>query len=120
MAVSTQHGGCHCGAVRYQVEIDIEAEALSCNCSMCGRSGTLLQFVPESAFKLEQGEQNLTDYLFNKHAIHHVFCNKCGIKPFARGTGQHGPMVAINMRTLDEVDTFKVAGSAKQFDGKSR
>ena len=92
MAVSTQQGGCQCGAVRYQVEIDLEAQALSCNCSMCGRSGTLLQFVPETAFKLEKGEEVLTDYLFNKHAIHHVFCNKCGIKPFARGTGQNGPM----------------------------
>lgn len=118
MAVSTQQGGCHCGAVRYQVEIDPEAEALSCNCSMCGRAGTLLQFVPETKFKLEQGEANLTDYQFNKHHIHHVFCKTCGIKPFARGTGQHGPMVAINMRTLDDINTFGI--KAKEFDGKSR
>ena len=120
MAVSTHKGGCHCGAVRYQVEIDADAEALSCNCSMCGRSGTLLQFVPEASFKLEQGEAQLTDYLFNKHAIHHTFCKTCGIKPFARGTGPHGPMVAINVRTLDDVDPFAAAGKAQQFDGKSR
>jgi hypothetical protein len=120
MAVSTQQGGCHCGAVRYQVEIDPEGQAISCNCSMCGRAGTLLQFVPESAFKLEQGEGNLTDYQFNKHYIHHLFCKTCGIKPFARGTGQNGPMVAINMRTLDDLDTFAAQASAKQFDGKSR
>jgi hypothetical protein len=120
MAVSTQQGGCQCGAVRYQVEIDLDAQALSCNCSMCGRSGTLLQFVPETAFKLEKGEEVLTDYLFNKHAIHHVFCSKCGIKSFARGTGPKGPTVAINMRCLDEVDVFKVVGNATQFDGKSR
>jgi hypothetical protein len=119
MAVSTRHGGCHCGAVRYQVEIDPEAEPTSCNCSMCGRSGTLLQFVPESAFKLEQGEQNLVDYLFNRQHIHHLFCKTCGIKPFARGTGKQGPMVAINMRTLDDIDTFTVAARAKHFDGKS-
>lgn len=120
MAVSTQHGGCHCGAVRYQVDIDPEAQAISCNCSMCRRSGTLLQFVPEHAFKLEQGESNLTDYQFNEHVIHHVFCKTCGIKPFARGTGPQGPMVAINVRTLDEVDPFTVAGKAMQYDGKSK
>jgi len=120
MAVSTQHGGCHCGAVRYRVDIDPEAQAISCNCSMCGRSGTLLQFVPESAFKLEQGESSLTDYQFNKHAIHHVFCKTCGIKPFARGTGPQGPTVAINVRTLDNVDPFTVAGKAMQYDGKSK
>jgi hypothetical protein len=120
MAVSTHKGGCHCGAVRYQVEIDPEGQALACNCSMCGRAGSLLQFVPADAFKLEQGEDNLTDYQFNKHVIHHVFCKTCGIKAFARGTGPKGPTVAINMRSLDDVDVFKVAGAAKQFDGKSR
>ena len=120
MAVSTVHGGCHCGAVRYQVDLDPDAQALTCNCSMCGRNGALLQFVPADAFKLEQGESNLTDYQFNKHVIHHLFCKTCGIRTFARGVGPKGPTVAINMRTIDDLDTFKVAANAKQFDGKSR
>ena len=120
MPVTTERGGCHCGAVRYEVEIDRDAEAIACNCSMCGRSGTLLQFVGTDAFKLLQGESSLTDYLFNKHAVHHLFCKTCGIKPFARGTGPHGPMVAVNLRTLDDIDPFAVAARAKQFDGKSR
>jgi hypothetical protein len=120
MAVSTHKGGCHCGAVRYAVEIDPDAEAIACNCSMCGRSGSLLQFVPADKFTLEKGEDNLTDYQFNKHVIHHVFCKTCGIKPFARGAGPKGPTVAINMRSLDDVDVFAVAAKAKHFDGKSR
>jgi hypothetical protein len=119
MAVSTQHGGCHCGAIRYTVEIDPEAQALACNCSMCGRSGTLLQFVPEGAFKLDQGEAQLTDYQFGKKSIHHTFCKTCGIKPFAHGQGPKGPMVAINVRTLDNVDPFAINSKATQYDGKS-
>lgn len=119
MAVSTHRGSCHCGAVRYTVELDADAPALSCNCSMCGRSGTLLQFVPPDNFKLEQGDGALKDYQFAAHAIHHVFCTTCGIKPFARGQGPQGPMVAINVRCLEDVDTFKIAASAQQFDGKS-
>jgi hypothetical protein len=120
MAVSTHKGGCHCGAVRYHVEIDLDAPALSCNCSMCGRTGTLLQFVPEASFTLEQGEGNLTDYQFNRHVIHHVFCKTCGIKAFARGSGPKGPTVAVNIRTLDDIDTFAALAKATQFDGKSR
>lgn len=119
MAVSTHQGGCHCGAVRYQVEIDPDAQAITCNCSMCSRSGTLLQFVPESAFELLQGEDHLTDYQFNKKVIHHVFCKTCGIKPFARGSGPQGPMIAVNVRTLDNVDVFAIASKAQTFDGKS-
>ena len=120
MPVSAHKGGCHCGAVRYSVEIDLEAPSITCNCSMCGRAGTILSFVPDDKFKLEQGEANLTDYQFNKHAIHHVFCKTCGIKSFARGSGQHGPMVAINLRTIDDIDPFAAVKRAKEFDGKSK
>ena len=86
---------------------------------MCGRSGTLLAFVPDAKFTLEQGEASLTTYKFNKHVIDHVFCKVCGIKPFARGKGPKGEMIAINVRTVDGVDTFATAKGAKQVDGKS-
>jgi hypothetical protein len=118
MALSKQHGGCHCGAVRYQVDIDADVAPITCNCSMCGRSGTLLSFVPETAFRLEKGESNLTDYQFAKNIIHHVFCKTCGIKAFARGVGQHGPMIAINMRTLDGADAFALMDKATRYEGK--
>lgn len=108
MTTATHHGSCHCGAVRYRVELDLAAPSISCNCSMCGRSGTLLQFVSPDKFTLERGEDQLTDYQFNKKVIHHLFCKTCGIKPFARGIGAHGPAVAINVRTLDGVDAFAI------------
>ena len=118
MEPETRQGGCQCGAVRYTVQIDRGATALSCNCSMCGRAGTLLAFVPASRFRLERGEDATTDYQFNKHVIHHLFCKTCGIKSFARGTGKDGPTVAINVRCLDgfEKDQFQV----REFDGRSR
>ncbi len=119
MSTTTSHaGGCHCGAVRYRVDIDLTQPVIQCNCSICSRTGTLLAFVPESSFTLEKGEQNLTDYQFNKKAIHHVFCKTCGIKPFANGQGPKGPMVAINLRTLEDVNTHELA--THKFDGKSR
>jgi hypothetical protein len=115
----TRQGGCHCGAVRYVVEVGPDATALSCNCSMCGKAGTLLTFVPSSRFRLERGEDATTDYLFNRHHIHHLFCRTCGIKSFSRGMGPDGqPMVAINVRCLDgfEPGQFPV----REFDGRSR
>ncbi len=112
-------GGCQCGRVRYQVELDLDAPVISCNCSMCGRSGTLLAFAPGAKFKLQSGEDSLTDYVFNKHVIHHLFCKVCGIKSFARGTAPDGsPTVAINTRCLDDVDLERL--NVKKFDGKSR
>src|SRR4051812_178367 len=99
----TYSGGCHCGRVRYDVEVDLGGPVISCNCSMCGRSGTLLTFVPATQFTLRSGEQELTDYQFNKHVIHHVFCRVCGIKSFARGVSRDGSQtVAVNARCLDD------------------
>ena len=115
----THHGGCHCGAVRYRVDIDLSQPVTQCNCSICGRTGTLLSFVPAAAFRLEKGEESLTDYQFNKKVIHHLFCKVCGIRSFARGKGPGGqPMVAINTRCLDDFDLG--AMKIQNFDGKSR
>ncbi len=51
----TYSGGCQCGKVRYEVAADI-GEVLACNCSRCGRLGSLLAFVPAvdpSTFKVK-------------------------------------------------------------------
>ena len=112
-------GGCQCGAVRYQVQADLGGPVVSCNCSMCGRSGTLLTFVPAKQFTLLKGEDALTDYQFNKHVIHHLFCKTCGIKSFARGKDKNGnDTVSINTRCLDGVDLDKL--NIVKFDGRSR
>ena len=120
MAEAKKHsGGCHCGRVRYEVTIDLDEPAITCNCSMCGRSGTMLRFVPAGSFMLLSGADVLTDYRFNTKVINHQFCSVCGIKSFASGTGKDGADTrAINVRCLDDVDVLTV--STRQVDGKSR
>jgi hypothetical protein len=110
-------GGCHCGKVRYHATTDLKT-VISCNCSICSKRGSLLTFVPASRFTLEKGEDSLTEYQFNKHVIHHMFCSTCGILPFARGTAPDGQeMVAINVRCLDGVDLKAL--TITEFDGRS-
>lgn len=102
----TKHytGGCHCGAVRYEVEADL-SQPIVCNCSLCRRTGWMLTFAPAAGFKLVSGADHLTDYQFNKKAIHHVFCKTCGVRSFSRGTAPDGrDLVAVNVRCLDDVD----------------
>jgi hypothetical protein len=113
----TYSGGCHCGRVRYEVDADL-SRVISCNCSICRKHGLLLAFVPAERFALRSGEEALTDYQFNKRKVHHLFCRQCGIESFGKGNMPDGtPMVAINVRCLDDVDLdgLKVV----PFDGKS-
>jgi len=114
----TYTGGCQCGKVRYKVSADI-GEALSCNCSRCAKLGWLLAFVPTADFKLLSGEDGTTEFQFNKHVLHHLFCSTCGIESFARGIGPGGAeTVALNVRCLDGIDLDLL--TVKKFDGRSR
>lgn len=111
-------GSCHCGAVVVSVEGDLPAEAISCNCSHCRRKGLLLTFAGAEAVSIIQGENLLTDYYFNKHAIAHRFCSKCGCQPLGRGKGPGGAeMAAINLRCVPSVDLDSLV--LKRMDGAS-
>jgi hypothetical protein len=111
-------GGCHCGNVRYEVMMDL-SHAMECNCSMCSKKAPLMAFVPKDQFTLLKGEEQLSDYQFNKHVIHHLFCRNCGIHSFGRGTGPDGKeMRMVNVRCLDDIDISAL--EIKHFDGKSK
>ncbi len=111
-------GSCHCGQVSFEVEIDLAKPAMTCNCSICSRTGTMLSFVPPDRFRLRSGEEALTDYQFGKQRIHHLFCSRCGVRSFARGAMPDGtPMVAVNVRCLEGVDLDQVP--VRRFDGRS-
>src|SRR4051812_29574388 len=97
-------GSCHCGAIAYDVEGDIDA-GMACNCSMCQRKGSLLWFVPRDKLTLATPAEAISTYLFNKHAVQHHFCAKCGIHPFADGTDAKGnAMAAVNLRCLEGIE----------------
>lgn len=110
-------GGCHCGAVRYEVTTALQP-VISCNCSICEKKGTLLTFVPADAFKLLAGKDAVSDYQFNTRNIHHLFCKTCGVESFATGTAPNGArMVAINVRCLDGIKLADLTPQA--YDGRS-
>lgn len=118
MAVQTYRGSCHCGNVKYEVDVDLENPVIGCNCSMCQRKGSLLTFVGEQAFRLKAGADATTDYTFNQNVIHHLFCKTCGVTSYARGTNRDGsPMFAINARCLEgvEIDDLKI----NKYDGRA-
>ena len=41
-------GGCHCGAVRFEVQAPKNIEVEDCNCSVCRMTGFLHLIVPKS------------------------------------------------------------------------
>jgi len=93
-------GGCHCGAVRFEVETADTVEVEDCNCSICSKAGFLHLIVPKARFRLLQGADSLATYQFNSGVARHTFCRVCGIKPFyVPRSNPDG--IDVNVRCLD-------------------
>lgn len=75
-------GGCHCGAVTFEVEAPEVIHCQDCNCSICSKSGFLHLIVPKSRFTLLSGADNLSCYTFDSGEAKHLFCKTCGIKSY--------------------------------------
>jgi hypothetical protein len=96
----THAGGCHCGAVRFEVVAPKKLRVSECNCSICSRAGYLHLIVPADRFRLLSGEQALKTYGFNTHTAKHLFCSVCGIKSFYVPRS-HPDGYSVNARCLD-------------------
>ena len=111
------HGGCHCGRIAFEVEGEIDA-ALSCNCSICARKGSLLWFVAREQLRLHTPEEAASSYSFHRHVIRHRFCPQCGIHPYGEGGDLRGGWIAaINLRCVDGLDLDSIP--VHHFDGRS-
>ena len=108
-------GGCHCGAVRFHVEVE-DHLAYDCNCSMCRMMGYLHVIVPPARFGIDKGEDALGVYSFNTRVAKHMFCKMCGIHPFYRPRS-HPDDWDVNALCLDgdAAKRFRV----EPFDGEN-
>ena len=109
-------GGCHCGAVRFEVLSPKAVEVMSCNCSICAKTGYLHLIVEKRHFRLLKGEEHLTLYCFNTGTAKHLFCKTCGVKSFYFPRS-HPDGVSVNYRCLDDapISTARIA----PFDGQN-
>ena len=108
-------GGCHCGAVRFEVLAPDEVELVACNCSICSMTGYQHLIVTKEQFRLLSGKTKLTNYTFETGAAKHFFCSVCGIKSFYVPRS-HPDGYSVNFRCLN-ADEFKSVLTT-EFDGR--
>lgn len=108
-------GGCHCGAVRFQILVD-RWIVQDCNCSICRKKGFLHLILPPENFTLLKGQDHLTTYTFNTGIAKHTFCRVCGIHSFYHPRSHPG-WIDVNIRCLDQdvISYFKI----ESFDGSN-
>nr|XP_033777935.1 centromere protein V [Geotrypetes seraphini] len=126
-------GGCHCGAVRFEVWASTDLHVFDCNCSICVKKQNRHFIVPAARFKLLKGSDNLTTYTFNTHKAKHTFCKTCGVQSFYRprsnpdgyGVAPHcldddGTVLSINVEQINGKEWEKAMKEHKTIRGMSK
>lgn len=99
-------GGCHCGAVRFEVTLSEGLHsARRCDCSLCRMRGAIAVSALVSDFRLLAGEQALRAYRFNTGVATHWFCGTCGI--YTHHQRRSDPdQYGVNVACLDGASPF--------------
>ena len=104
-------GGCHCGSITFEAEIDPDAVGI-CYCTDCQRlSGTTFRVVvrpPEDRFTLVSGAPRTYVKTAESGARRaQVFCPECGSQVYATSTGDGPKIFSLRTGTLNQRDLLK-------------
>ena len=105
-------GGCHCGAIQYEAEIDPE-QVLICHCTDCqslsGSAYRTVAFVPEDKFQLLKGQPKVYVKIAESgNEREQSFCDTCGSPIYSAPHSEPGDRVlGIRVGTLEIRDQLK-------------
>ena len=104
-------GGCHCGAITYEAEIDPD-EVFICHCTDCQRiSGSAFRTIvpaPEETFKFLTGEPRIyvkTGDSGNERP--QAFCPNCGSPIYSTSAGEGPKIFGIRVGTVRQRDQLR-------------
>src|SRR4051794_40553894 len=90
MTLKTYSGSCHCGAVRFEADIDVSQGTFKCNCPSCTKARSWLVVAAPDHFRLIAGAESQGLYQWTPPGrtepnFEFHFCKVCGIRTPARG-----------------------------------
>jgi hypothetical protein len=126
VALKTYAGSCHCGAVRFEAEIDLSEGTNKCNRSICTKARAWFVFVRAPRFRLLAGADSQAEYQWTPAGkpspfLHYQFCKTYGIRVF--GWGEHesfgGRFYFVSVASLDDADPEELAAAPIRYvDGR--
>jgi len=126
VSMKTYSGSCHCGAVRFQAELDFAEGTFKCNCTSCTKARSWLIVAPAARFRLVEGEARQAMYQWTppgraQPSLEFHFCKRCGIRTPGRGEleAMGGEFYAVQISLLDDLDPEELAAAPVRYiDGR--
>jgi hypothetical protein len=118
--LKTYHGSCHCGAVKYEADIDLSQGTGRCNCTYCLKVRAWGTIIKPDAFRVVPGSEEGVPYHKNPEVPIKYHCKNCGIHTHGRGNADYagGPFVQVFVATLDDASPEELmSGQIRYSDG---
>ena len=116
----TYHGSCHCKAVTFEADIDLDQGTGKCNCTFCWKQRMWnARNMQAGDFRLLSGEASLGDYSKSGDwgEGHHRFCTKCGIATHSHGSIKQmgGDFLSVHLSALDDLSVEALVSAPLQY-----
>lgn len=104
--LKTYHGSCHCGAIRFEADVDFSLGTYKCNCTIDAKARMWTAKALPGGVRLIAGDAVLKDYTYGNGVAHHYFCAQCGVKPYDWVVlpDQNREYYNVSIVALDDVD----------------
>jgi len=127
MSIQTYSGSCHCGAIRFEAELDLAEGSNRCNCSYCAKARAWFAFAKgRERFRLLDGT-GATEYRWtpagdSEPHLTFTFCRICGVRAFARGELESlgGTFHAVHVPALELSPEQFAAIPIRYINGRDR
>jgi hypothetical protein len=122
MKTKTYRGSCHCGAIKFEADIDLSQGTGKCNCSFCWKVRNWSVILKPDAFRSIAGDSERSEYSFGTHSGKHGFCKTCGVRTYSKGYLEQigGAYVSVALASLDDLDLAELIDApVKHMDGRA-
>ena len=122
MSLKQYHGSCICGAIKFEVGLDLSTDSGRCNCTNCWKIRFWYMRAKPANFKLLTSPDAIADYVFKSETHHQKFCKTCGVHAFHTLNKPQlgGEIVSVNLVCLDDVEPEELAQFKIKFqDGRN-
>jgi len=116
--VKTYAGGCLCGIVRFEADLDLSLPVGRCNCTICVKVGATSAIAKPSAVRIRSGEASLGEFRKDGSPNYRFFCKSCGTHCIGGGHVEEigGDFRSVYVNTLDDVDLTEL--TIRYWDGR--
>ena len=109
---------CHCGSIKLTVDVaEPLSEIIRCNCSICSKSkGFGMISIAQENVKIIEGNESITEYVFNTSEAPHFFCIVCGTHTHHKSRNEP-TKICINVACINNFNIADYKGAIENFDG---